>query len=245
MAIQDAAPHVPMSATYVFEAPVRVWHWTNAFSIMALAITGYLIANPLPSVTGEASEHFMMGNIRLIHFIAAYVFTVGFVVRCYWALVGNQYSREIFYLPLWRASWWRELMHKIRFYLFLTREVHETPGHNPLARVAMFFLSTLLSIFMIFTGFALYGEGLGEGSWADRLFGWVVPLMGGAEAVHNWHNLGMWLMLTFVIIHIYMSVRADIVSNNASISTIINGWRCLSRVDQCAVPAPPPRKRDA
>jgi Ni/Fe-hydrogenase 1 B-type cytochrome subunit len=212
-------------AIYVIEAPVRIWHWTHTLSIVVLSVSGYLIANPLPSVGGEASDHFMMGNIRLIHFIAAYVFSIGFAVRIYWALVGNRYSREIFYLPLWRADWWQKLFYRIRLYLFLTRELHKTPDHNALAQSAMFFLNTLLTFFMIFTGYALYGEGLGEGSWAERMFGWMFPLMGGAEAVHNWHNLGMWLILTFVIIHIYMAIRADIISRQSSVSTIIGGWR--------------------
>ncbi len=212
-------------AIYVFEAPVRIWHWVHALSIVVLSVTGYLIANPLPSITGEASEHFMMGTIRLIHFITAYVFTIGFLVRIYWALVGNEYSREIFYLPIWRAEWWRELLFEIRFYLFLTREIHKTPGHNALAQGAMFFLNTLMTFFMIFTGYALYGEGLGLDSWADALFGWVVPLLGGSEAVHNWHAVGMWLLIMFAIIHMYMAVRADIISRQSSVSTIIGGWR--------------------
>ena len=79
-------------AVYVFEAPVRLWHWLHTFSFLTLAVTGYLIANPLPSLAGEASDHFLMGNIRLIHFISAYVFAIGFAVRIYWALVGNRYE---------------------------------------------------------------------------------------------------------------------------------------------------------
>ena len=46
------------TAVYVYEAPVRVWHWVNALSITLLAITGYLIANPLPTLSGEAFPHF-------------------------------------------------------------------------------------------------------------------------------------------------------------------------------------------
>ena len=87
-------------AQYIYEAPVRIWHWVHAISILVLAGTGYLIANPLPSVSGEASNSFLMGNMRMIHFIAAYVFTIGFLVRIYWAIVGNKYSRELFYLPV-------------------------------------------------------------------------------------------------------------------------------------------------
>ncbi|MEN8802171.1 MAG: Ni/Fe-hydrogenase, b-type cytochrome subunit [Thiogranum sp.] len=224
-------PHDPLNqnAVYVFEAPVRLWHWLHTLSFLALAVTGYLIANPLPSLSGEASDHFMMGNIRLIHFISAYVFAIGFVVRIYWALVGNHYAREIFYLPFWRPSWWKGLFYQIRFYLFLTRKQHKTLGHNALAQVAMFLLNTLGTVFMIATGFALYGEGLGTGSWADNWFGWIIPILGGSEATHNWHNMGMWVMLTFVIIHIYMAVRADIIGRESSVSTIIGGWRTRLR----------------
>jgi Ni/Fe-hydrogenase 1 B-type cytochrome subunit len=216
---------VHQKAVYVFEAPVRVWHWLHTFSFLILAVTGYLISQPLPSLAGEASDHFLMGNIRLIHFIAAYVFAIGFAVRIYWALVGNRHAREIFYLPLWRPSWWVGLIHEIKFYLFLTRKQDKTLGHNPLAQVAMFFLNTLMTLFMIGTGFALYGEGLGGGSWADRLFGWIIPLLGDGQAARNWHDMGMWIMIMFVIIHIYMAVRADIIGRESSVSTMIGGWR--------------------
>lgn len=212
-------------SVYVFEAPVRIWHWVHALSIIVLAATGYLIANPLPSIGGEASEHFLMGNLRLIHFIAGYVFAIGFAVRIYWAIVGNQYSRELFYLPVWRGAWWRNLWEEFKFYIFLRREPPPSVAHNALAQTAMWLFNTILGLFMIATGFALYGEGLGLGSWADTWFGWVIPLMGGSQSVRMWHILGMWLILMFAIIHIYMAVRADIMDRESSVSTIISGWR--------------------
>jgi len=222
-----SGPHdsANLKPTYVFEMPVRIWHWLHTFSFLVLAATGYLIANPLPSLAGEASDHFLMGNIRLIHFISAYVFAIGFAVRVYWAFVGNRYAREVFYIPVWRSEWWKNLLYEIRFYFFLERKQRKQLGHNELAQVAMFFTNTLMTFFMIITGFALYGAGLGEGSWADSLFGWVIAMLGGNEATHNWHNMGMWIMLFFVIVHIYMAVRADIIGRQSSISTIIGGWR--------------------
>lgn len=225
--VAASGPHDPANqkAVYVFEAPLRLWHWLHTFSFLTLAVTGYLIANPLPSPIGAPSDHFLMGDIRLIHFIAAYVFAIGFAVRIYWALVGNRYAREIFYLPFWRGAWWKGLFYELGFYLFLTRKQRKTLGHNPLAQTAMFFLNTLMTFFMIGTGLALYGQGLGTGSWADRGFGWIIPLLGGGQATRNWHDMGMWIMLTFVIIHIYMAVRADIIGRESSVSTIIGGWR--------------------
>jgi Ni/Fe-hydrogenase 1 B-type cytochrome subunit len=220
--VESAGSRKPL---YVFEVPVRVWHLTHALSIVVLAVTGYLITHPLASPEGEASEHFLMGDLRMIHFIAAYVFAIGFAVRIYWALVGNRYSRELFYLPVWRGHWWREFFEEVKYYLFLRREAPLTAGHNPLAQTAMWLFNTILGLFMIFTGFALYGEGLGAGSWADRWFGWVIPMLGESQSVRMWHTLGMWLFIMFSILHIYMALRANVMGQQSSVKTIVNGWR--------------------
>jgi Ni/Fe-hydrogenase 1 B-type cytochrome subunit len=212
-------------AIYVYEAPVRLWHWIHALSIGVLCVTGYFIANPLPSLGGEASSHFLMGNMRMIHFIAGYVFTIAFAVRIYWAIVGNKYSRELFILPIWKGAWWKGLLHELKYYAFLTRKSHKIMGHNPLAQSAMWVFNVLLTLFLIFTGFALYGEGLGLGSWADSLFGWVIPALDGSQNTKMLHLLGMWVMLVFVVIHIYMAIRADIMDRESSVSTIMGGWR--------------------
>ncbi len=222
---ENLAVHHASQPVYVFEAPVRVWHWVHALSVVVLSITGYLIANPLPSIGGEASEHFLMGNLRLVHFIAGYVFTIGFVVRVYWGFVGNRYSREFLYLPVWRGDWWRGLFDEIGYYLFLRKRSKRSLGHNPLAQAAMWLFNFVLGIFMIVSGFALYSEGLGLGSWADALFGWAIPLFGGAQNLRMLHILGMWLFIAFAIIHIYMAVRADIMRRQSSVSAIISGWR--------------------
>jgi len=89
----------------------------------------------------------------------------------------------------------------------------------------MWLFNFILALFLIFTGFALYGEGLGDGSWADRGFGWVIPMLGDSLNVKMWHLTGMWLLIVFIIIHIYMAVRADIMGRQSSISTIFGGWR--------------------
>ncbi len=74
---------------YVYEAPVRIWHWVNAVSILTLALTGYFIGSPLPSVPGEASANFLMGYMRFMHFAAGQVLAVFLILRVYWAFVGN------------------------------------------------------------------------------------------------------------------------------------------------------------
>ncbi len=212
--------------SYIYEAPVRIWHWTNAFAILALGITGYLIASPLPAVPGEASDNFLMGYIRWIHFVAAYTVIIGFVFRIYWALVGNRHAREIFIPKFWSGKFWRGFWHEVKWYAFVAKEPEKFTGHNPLAVVSMHFMFVWGIIFMIFTGLAMYGEGTGMGSWQYEWFSsWLIPLFGQSQDVHTWHHLGMWVIISFVIIHIYVAVREDIMSRQSIISSMISGWR--------------------
>jgi Ni/Fe-hydrogenase 1 B-type cytochrome subunit len=40
----------------------------------------------------------------------------------------------------------------------------------------------------------------------------------------------MWLFIVFSILHIYMAVRADIMTRQSSVSSILNGWRTYRKV---------------
>jgi len=227
----EARPEALTGTVYVYEAPVRLWHWVNALCIVVLCVTGYLIGSPLPTLSGEASAHFMMGTIRFIHFSAGYVLAVAFIGRVLWAFVGNKYSRELFTLPLWKPSFWRGLFAEVQWYAFLKPRPMKFVGHNPLAQIFLFLVMVVGLIFMIVTGFALYSEGTGAGSWQDRLFGWVLPLLGGSMQVHTLHHLGMWVIILFVIIHVYSVVREDIMSRQTMISAITNGYRSFRDTD--------------
>jgi Ni/Fe-hydrogenase 1 B-type cytochrome subunit len=68
-------------AMYIYEWPVRVWHWVTTVAIFVLAITGYFIAQPLHSISGEASDHFFNGLVRWVHFVASYALAIGFLMR--------------------------------------------------------------------------------------------------------------------------------------------------------------------
>lgn len=217
--------HAKPTAIYVYEAPVRLWHWVNALAITVLAITGWFIANPLPTMPGEASDHFVMGYMRFAHFAAAYIFAVGFAGRLYWAMVGNHHARQLFRLPLHKADFWRELLHEIRWYAFMEKEPKKYVGHNPLAHLVMVAIITIGGLVMLVTGFALYAEQSGMGSWQDSLFGWVIPLVGQSQDVRLWHHWGLWIITCFVMLHVYAAVREDIVSRQSLVSTMLSGWR--------------------
>lgn len=214
-----------IKSVYVYEAPVRVWHWVNALAITILAVSGYLIGSPLPSMPGEASDHFVMGYIRFAHFAAGYVLAVGLLGRAYWAIVGNHHAREMFWVPIFQRAYWVEVLTMLKWYAFLTKQPGRYVGHNPLARFAMVFTFLLTAVFMVLTGFALYAEGAQRGSWQDAVFGWIIPLFGQSQDVHTWHHLGLWVLVMFAIVHIYAAIREDIMGRSSVISTMISGHR--------------------
>ncbi|TIU25555.1 MAG: DUF4405 domain-containing protein, partial [Mesorhizobium sp.] len=114
------------------------------------------------------------------------------------------------------GRFWRELWHEVLWYAMLVKEPMKYSGHNPLATLAMHILFVWFAIFMIVTGLALYGEGEGMGSWQYSLFtSWVIPLFGQSQDVHTWHHLGMWVIICFVIVHVYAAVREDIMSRQS------------------------------
>ena len=218
------APH----AVYVWEAPVRLWHWVMMSAMFVLMATGYFIGTPSPAVPGEASQNFLFGYIRFAHFAAGYIFAVFLVLRVYWAFVGNKYAREIFFVPfsLLTAKFWKGLINDVLFYLYLKKEPGSYEGHNPLAALAMFFMYLLGSVWMILSGFALYGEGAGMGSWQFRYFtSWLQPMVGDSQMLHTLHHFGMWYLVIFSMVHIYMVVRQDVFTKETIISTMVNGWR--------------------
>ncbi|MEL6977823.1 MAG: Ni/Fe-hydrogenase, b-type cytochrome subunit [Pseudomonadota bacterium] len=220
-----------LSSVYVYEAPLRIWHWVNAFAILVLCVTGYFIGAPPPTLSGEAVDTFLFGYIRFAHFAAGWVLALGFIARAYWAMVGNHHAQQLFVVPLKQKAWWKEVLFELRWYMFLEDRPKKYVGHNPLAQLAMFIFITLGTTFMIITGFALYSEGAQAGSWSDLLFGWVIPLVGGSMALHTIHHLGMWFIIVFVIIHIYVAIREDIMSRQSIVSTMISGHRTFKDDD--------------
>ena len=91
---------------YVYQAPVRLWHWINALALVVLCTTGYFIGSPLPSLSGEASDSFLFGYIRFAHFTAGNILIIGFAFRLYWAIVGNEHARQMFLPPLFSLKFW-------------------------------------------------------------------------------------------------------------------------------------------
>ena len=209
---------------YVYDAAVRLWHWVTALCIVALAVTGYFIASPPPSVGGEAYQSYLFGWIRFVHFAAGMILGVAFVLRLYRVLVGGKHARQIFYIPFWSIAWWKEVFAEVGWYLFLAKP-KEYVGHNPLAHLAMFLMFVLPMVVLLLTGFALYAEQEGIQTLWYGAFGWEFVVLGESMTVRLWHHVAMWIVVIFAMVHMYMAIREDMTHRQTTISSIVSGWR--------------------
>lgn len=212
---------------YVWEIPVRLYHWVNALCVVVLCATGYLIGAPLAIQRArEASFSYWFGTVRFIHFVAAFVFFFNFVVRIYWGFVGNTWSRWPEFLPF-RKDQRREAVEVLKVDIFQAKASDlQSVGHNPLAGFT-YFLTFLAFLFQSVTGFGLYAAM--STSRLPRLFAWIVPVMGGDFAVRQWHHIAMWFFVVFAMIHVYLVFYHDYVEGRGVISSMAGGWKFVER----------------
>jgi Ni/Fe-hydrogenase 1 B-type cytochrome subunit len=225
--------HTLMYRVYVWQLPVRLYHWVNALAVAVLCVTGYLIGRPIihPAV-GEASFNYTFGWVRFIHFVAAFVFFFNFVFRLYWGFVGNEYADWKNYLPFGRDRFmrqWKEAVDVFKVDILQTRIAPvESIGHNSIASWT-YFLTFLVFLFQSVTGFGMYAAM--STAWLPGMFKWIVPLMGGDFAVRQWHHMAMWAFVLFTMVHVYLVFYHDYVEGRGVISSMAGGWKFVERHD--------------
>ena len=212
----------------VWEWPVRFTHWLIFLSITTCAITGYLIGNPPSAPPTEASREYLMGTIRYIHFVSAYILLFAFIIRLYWGFVGNRYSRWSMMLPL-RKWQWKRIVIEMKDLLF-PRRFHASMGHKPLANLT-YIIVYLLILFAIVTGFTIYSAASTTPFWS-RIYRIGTALLGSnLNQIHLWHHLLLWVFAVFFIIHLYLVVFTVISVRASEIDSMISGKKFIAERD--------------
>jgi Ni/Fe-hydrogenase 1 B-type cytochrome subunit len=215
---------------YVWQFPVRMFHWVNFFCIVGLTITGFIIASP-PAILSEleASKQFWFGYVRMIHFILGYVLLFNLIVRIYWGFVGNEYAKWKSMNPFDKSKR-EELSDVLKADIFLTKlEGKLSVGHNPLASLS-YWIFFILLILQIATGFAYYSQM--SDSWIPKIFAWVTILLGGDYNTRFVHHLFTWFFIIFAMVHVYIASYHDYVEGRGVISSMISGWKFIPKKEK-------------
>ena len=208
---------------YLWEAPIRVMHWAAALAIVVLATTGLYIGKPFFVTGGEASSHYLMGWVRFLHFSSAAVLVTTAIVRVYWLFAGNKFERLAALFPV-RPRDWVNMIKQVKYYLMIRpKDAPQYLGHNPMQQLSYTGMYAVAMV-MVVTGFMMYGQSNPGGLWYT-LFQWAVPYLGGIQIVRFIHHVFTWVFLIFIPVHVYLAMRADVMEQGGTISSIITGGR--------------------
>ena len=205
---------------YIWQVPVRVTHWVTAGCIVVLSLTGGYIADPFLIPAGGST----MMTARLIHMVAAITLLASGLVRTWWLLAGNRFSRWSAFIPTSRVQA-TELFRQAGFYMFLRREIPKVLGHNQLAAAAYLALFFLLLVETV-TGFAL--DGLIGSEPGATAFAWLRELL-GPQTIRLVHHLSMWAILAIALFHVYSTVLVDHLERNGLVSSMFSGYKFVPR----------------
>ncbi|HPB72333.1 MAG TPA: Ni/Fe-hydrogenase, b-type cytochrome subunit [Phycicoccus sp.] len=213
----------------VWSAMLRTMHWANVAAIVLLSVTGYFIMDPFfgPANHAGVQTGYLMGWMRLVHFIAAFAWiAVGLVRVSLLFLSRNRYLRWPALWPFHSRKDVGSLVRIVAHYTFLRRHAPLYLAHNPLQQL------TYTSVYIgcaaqMATGMVLYSLAQPQ-HWFWQF--WVAPAHWlGIPTIRLIHTLIMMLLWAFVVAHIYLAVRADSVERHGGISSMINGGVWLRR----------------
>ena len=214
---------------YVWELPVRIYHWLNALVIVVLIVTGFYIADPLAIISNkDASSQFTMGWARLLHFGAAYIFLFNFLFRLYWGFVGNKYANWRQFIPL-SGRFFKETWTVFKIDILMLKkdgqqQDHLSVGHNAMAGL-IYFVMFFTFVIQCLTGFGLYAAT--SGWWFPQLFAWVPSILGGDILTRQIHHVATWFFILFTVIHVYLVFYHDYVEGRGEISSMGGGWKFI------------------
>jgi Ni/Fe-hydrogenase 1 B-type cytochrome subunit len=180
---------------------------------------------PFQSSGGTATPHFLMGWVKTTHSFAAIVFTLAVLARVAWMFLGPPQASWREFLPVTRLRR-RAFVKTLRYYTFLSVENITPVGHNAVAGVAYTGVFFLYGV-MIVTGLALYGSNANVAS-PMHVFNGLAPLIGGLQTARFVHHGVMWLLIGFVVHHLYSALLTSKLERTGELDSMFSGNKFLA-----------------
>lgn len=199
-----------MKQVYIYKAFERFWHWAQAFLIFFLGLTGFEIHGSI--------SFFGFENAVQYHNIAAYAFLILIVFAIFWHFTTGEWKQ---YLPTFK-----NLKAQLDFYLLgiFRNAPHPTKKTvlsklNPLQRLTYLGLKLLVIPVMVISGllYMFYRYPQGEGVAAINIE--------SLEIIAVVHTFGAFLLIAFVIAHIYLTTTGHTPLSN--LKAMLTGYEVL------------------
>ncbi len=222
---------------YRMNAILRFNHWAMFIAFIACAVTGFYIAHPfLAFETGEIIDSYVMGYVRLIHYLGAIVLDVILIIWIYLFFFGRHpYFKFIF--PLKERGIEAIQMLKHYFTLNPKDRPYVEDRMDALNAWGIFLFIIIFKALMLITGFAMLSPQISSvntaipgGQYVFSIIGSIALFIFGDLAnVRLAHHMIAWIMIVFVLIHIYLEVWREIFWKEGDISIVFSGHKFIKK----------------
>lgn len=197
-----------MSRVYLFKPFERFWHWCQAALIIFMLLTGFEVHGTYSIFGFEKAVNY--------HTIAAWTLVGLWIFAIFWHVTSGEWRH---YIPTSKnlvviANYYSSGIFKDEPHPFRPSLSNK---HNPLQRLTYLAVLTLLSPLLWITGW-LY---LFYADWAA----WGLSKL-QLEWVATAHTLGAFVMLTFLISHLYLATTGHKITSQ--VKAMITGWEDLA-----------------
>ncbi len=201
--------------TYIYKIFERFWHWTQAFLILFLALTGFEIHSSFSLMGFESAVYW--------HNFASWALIVLIIFAIFWHFTTGEWRQ---YIPT-RAF----IRDQIRYYItgIFKNAPHPTKKSvynkfNPLQRIIYLGLKVLVIPVQVLTGILYMFYRYPQGGKIE------IINVDGLEIIAIVHTIGAFTLIAFVIAHVYLTTTGK--SPLESIKAMITGWEELEHDEE-------------
>ena len=218
-----AARDPEIVGVYVWEWPIRIFHWLMVLSLVVLTVTGFYMHRPF--IVATSSRAWVMGTMRFVHEIFGFILISVLLLRIYWFFAGNEWARWRAWIPLTKAQW-ASIRSMLLYYSYQRSEPEPEIGHNSLATATYMVIVFLLALECL-TGLVLFGV-VSQSHFLHATIGWI-PRIVDIQYIRLCHYFIMFCFMAFVIHHVYSAVLVSMEQKNGLMESIFSGWKFVHR----------------
>jgi len=222
---------------------VRWFHWVNVLSVFTLIFVGLIMLykKELGIVSLEAKV-----GLKELHAILGYIFATNLIIRLVFAFIGSSSARFSAFIP------GKGFMQSLQSYRASLKagKPQQFIGHNPLGKLAVSALFSLLIILMISglirAGTDIYYPPFGgavssyiaeQGVEPDSLIPYqkegvnpkkMASLKAFKSPFGKIHLYTAYLLMLLILIHIAAVIRAEVKEEDSLISSMFSGKKIIN-----------------
>ncbi|HQP50883.1 MAG TPA: cytochrome b/b6 domain-containing protein [Syntrophorhabdaceae bacterium] len=186
-----------MSGIYLHPLPIRIWHWTNAFIVFVLIITGIQLRTPSINIIQDYR------TVVLLHKYFGFAMTASFLFWFFYYIITGGLIK--YYLL--RIKDIKGMPLQVLYYVFFIFNGKKNPfspstdnKFNPMQKLAYSSVMFVFTPLIIITGI-LFSD--------ITYFFSLIKTIGGLRILDAIHVATAYIFVLYLVVHIYMATLGE------------------------------------